>query len=520
MENKVKHKLILDKIQKSLFVTIPLSLVVIAALTIFVFVLSRNNLASTVLIVTFVLIDIVLILLFFYQVAYFYYKFRSNRTLLTENEYNLHRFNLFYNFETFARKINLTTRFMRRRKAYVIAFKPAKTSLNSSTITEVESEVNGYVADYLIEKFDKDKNLTNKHDAYCYSRGIFYIFLCDNNVDVNKIIIEIEEKIYQIEQEHDFRIFIQPNFGVAEYNPAEEKEFSIFELTNRAMEARENAERNFETVLYFSHSMRTKNDADDIKAISNAINNGEFVVYYQPKYNLTAHKFTSSEALIRWNSPTRGLLSPYKFISTAEHAGLIHRLDMFVLEQVCKDLAETRRKGRRLVPVSINFSIYEFFGNNFVNNVIGVIEKHKINPSLIEIEVTESTTGVNQFLTISILKKLREYGLRILMDDFGIGYSNFNNLRTMPIDVLKIDKSFVDNIVTDVKSREIARFITSLGLQIGLEVIAEGVDNAKQVEILKKFKCSTIQGFYFSKPLPKVEYEKFLANNEFEKGAR
>ena len=118
---------------------------------------------------------------------------------------------------------------------------------------------------------------------------------------------------------------------------------------------------------------------------------------------------------------------------------------------------------------------------------------------------------------MSILKKLKQLGLRILMDDFGVGFSNFNNLKLLPIDVIKIDKSFINNIVDDVKSREIVKFMIEFSKEIGLEVVAEGVDNQKQVDILKKFKCDTIQGFYYSEPLPRNEFEKFIATNKFEK---
>ena len=226
------------------------------------------------------------------------------------------------------------------------------------------------------------------------------------------------------------------------------------------------------------------------------------MVYYQPKFNLKQRRFISSEALIRWNSPERGLLSPMKFINKAEKSGLIHKLDMYVLETVCKDLAETKRKGLRLLPVSINFSIYEFYGPNFVDGLFEMIDHYNVDPHLIELEVTESTTGVNQFLSISILKRIRERGIRILMDDFGVGYSNFSNLRNLPFDVLKVDKSLVDDIVVD---------------QIGMEVIAEGVDNEKQVEILKECNLDTIQGYYYSRPIPKADYMKLLKSNPFEK---
>ena len=144
-------------------------------------------------------------------------------------------------------------------------------------------------------------------------------------------------------------------------------------------------------------------------------------------------------------------------------------------------------------------------------------EKYDVNPLLIEIEITEETTHANSFLVISILKKLKDMGLKILLDDFGLGFSNIKSMKILPIDIIKIDKSFIDEIVYDYKSREIVRAIISFGKALNLQVIAEGVVDAKQVEILKKMKCDQIQGFFYSKPIPKKEYESFLMNNQFEK---
>ena len=146
-----------------------------------------------------------------------------------------------------------------------------------------------------------------------------------------------------------------------------------------------------------------------------------------------------------------------------------------------------------------------------------LLDKYQINPSYIEIEITEATSQANTFMSVNIIKKLREAGIRVLMDDFGVGFSNIGNLRKIPFDAIKIDKSFIDDIATDLKSRAIVKFLIELCLANDLEVIAEGVDDKDQVEILKKLKCNTIQGFYYSKPLPQKEYEKFLLSNPFER---
>lgn len=145
------------------------------------------------------------------------------------------------------------------------------------------------------------------------------------------------------------------------------------------------------------------------------------------------------------------------------------------------------------------------------------MNKYNIPPTLIEIEITEQTTNANNFIATSILKRIKDLGIRILMDDFGVGYSNIMNIRKTPIDVIKIDKSFIDEIVTDAKTRSIVKFLIELCKTNSLESIAEGVNDVKQVEILKKLKCDTIQGYYYSKPLCRNDFEKFLLSNNFEK---
>ena len=439
------------------------------------------------------------------------------REIIKENDYNLHRKTTFYSYNFFTQIISASMPKLKNKKGYLIAFNAVRNAGNTTYTLNKAADYNGFISDYIVEVFNKisGKRGLFKGFYYCFYRGNFIFYIICQESELNNFINSLENKAYQISIEKDFRLYIQPSFGVYEHRVG--KDDSVYDMVNKAIVAREVAEKNYETTVFFSIEMLKDTTSDEADEIASALENGEFVVYYQPKFNLASKTFISSEALIRWDSPTRGLLSPMRFIDTAENGGLIHRIDMYVFEQVCKDLDETRRKGRRLIPVSINFSLYEFYSPNFVEDIINTIEKYNINPALLELEILEGTTGVNLFLSISILKKIKEYGLRILMDDFGVGYSNFNNLKNLPIDVIKIDKSFIDNIEEDVKSREIAKFMIEFSKEIGLEVVAEGVDNQKQVDILKKFKCDTIQGFFYSKPLPRAEFEKFIANNQFEK---
>ena len=146
-----------------------------------------------------------------------------------------------------------------------------------------------------------------------------------------------------------------------------------------------------------------------------------------------------------------------------------------------------------------------------------LLQKYRVPPSLIEIEITETTSQANQFLSVSVIKKLKDIGIRVLMDDFGVGYSGIENLRNIPFDAIKIDKSFTDLITTDEKTRSIVKLLADLGHLNDIEVIIEGVDNKEQVDILRKMRVDTIQGFYYAKPMSDKDYEIFLKTNAFEK---
>ena len=448
--------------------------------------------------------------------AYYLNERRQIREVIKENDYNLHRKNTFYSYNFFTHILSSSNVRMKQRKGYMVAFNAVKSSASTTYAMKKAADYNGYLSDYISARFiSANQKKISRDSYYCFYRGNFIFYLICDEQKLNSFINELEKEAYRISIEKDFRLYIQPSFGIFEHR--ENVDDQIYDMVNKAVAAREVAEKNYESAIFFSDEMLKDSTSDEADRISAALDNNEFVVYYQPKFNLTSKTFTSSEALIRWKTPDGTLLSPIRFINTAENGGLIHKIDMFVFEQVCKDLDETRRRGRRLIPVSINFSLYEFYSPNFVQDLFSTIDKYNINPTLLEIEIVEGTTGANLFLSISILKKIKEKGLRILMDDFGVGFSNFNNLKILPIDVIKIDKTFIDNIVEDIKSREIAKFMIDFSREIGLEVVAEGVDNQKQVEILKKFKCDTIQGFFYSKPLSRQEFERFIANNPYEK---
>lgn len=455
--------------------------------------------------------------------VYFFTRYTSIRSevkmLKNENLYNLGEASTFYGLQDFNTRVSIYSRLRKaiKRKQYIISL--AASNLSTMQNANKDDNItlfNARIASYLESlMFYDDKKRRKRNDRVaCFDHGSFLIYVyLDDEHELRKLIDVISDNIFEIAEENQVRIYVQPLFGVAEIK----EDVPLIESIENAGIARNVSERNFETLTYYHDSFRKRSSTEEIDEINEAILHNEFVVYYQPKFHLASRRFISSEALVRWDSKKHGLLPPSKFIPLVEAAGLIHEIDIYVFKKVCEDLNEAKRKGRRIIPVSINFSLYEFYSNEFLNNIMDLLDHYKINPSYIEIEITEATSRANTFTSISIIKKLREKGIRVLMDDFGVGFSNIGNLRKIPFDAVKIDKSFIDDIVTDFKSRAIVKFLIELCQANNLEVIAEGVDNKEQVEILRKYKCNTIQGFYYSEALPYKEYEKFLLNNQFEK---
>ena len=464
----------------------------------------------------FIPISIIFAVLFAIVLARYVNQKSLFKTLQMENEYNFNVRSAFNNLYVFQKRLEFLTDIHKKRKhsEHIIGFTFSSliVSQNINRNNEIYS-MNHHIANFL-EELPAKIGCKKRDFVFAFSRGAFLICVFkQNEQSIQKMCETISKDIYEYAEMNCHHIWVQPFFGVTIIEDVEE----ITHQIDNALLARDFSEKNFETITYYRPNFRKSVAQSDIEEMTEALEKKEFVVYYQPKYDLNNRRFISSEALIRWNSKKYGLLSPTKFINKAEDVGLIHDIDVYVLKQVCEDLNDMIRRGRRVLPVSVNFSLYEFYSENFLDVIMSILEEYKIPTNLIEIEITEATSQTNQFLSISIIKKLKDRGIRVLMDDFGIGFSNVGNLKKIPFDVVKIDKSFIDDIVTDTKSREIVKFLIGLCKVNGMEVVAEGVDNKEQVEILKKAKCDTIQGFYYSQALNKKDFEKFLLDNPFEK---
>ncbi len=425
---------------------------------------------------------------------------------LDENFYQLGKLTYFADATSFKKHVNKFRKINSKNvERYFIIFVPTYIK-DSNARTPYIRTLNGYISDYLVDLISKQNRFGKNKVAYGFARDRFclYAYLPFNKVlELTEL---ISQEIYSIVKTHELKLHITPHFGIVKVSRSD-----LFSPSfAKASVALEYAEQQFEPYALYEEGMLRETSYSELKALDNAIKRKEFVVYYQPKYNFVKKQIVGSEALIRWNSPDGEILSPNKFINAAEVGGMIHKIDMYVFDCVIEDLKEMKRKGIKLLPVSINFSLYEFYSADFVTNLERKIRESGLPISLFQIEITETTSQSNNLLANSILKKLKDYGFKILMDDFGTGYSNLLNLNTLPIDIIKIDKSYIDGCTLDKKNKEVLKYLVLMCKANGFETIAEGVEKEEQIKILQSINCEIIQGYYFSKPIPKDEYAQLI----------
>jgi len=268
-----------------------------------------------------------------------------------------------------------------------------------------------------------------------------------------------------------------------------------------------------EYIAYYTEELRkqllTEQRIQD--SMEEALQKGQFKVYYQPKHNCKSRKVSGAEALVRWNHPEYGFMSPGRFIPLFEKNGFITKLDSYVIEQVCKDMISWFEKGIDIVPVSVNVSRRDFYEEGWIDKQLSVIERYNVDPKMIHIEVTESLYTGNADTIIEHVKNVQKMGYEIEMDDFGAGYSSLGMLNEFPLDIVKLDISFIRRIE---QSDVVIDSVISMAHRMGLKTIAEGVETQAQFVKLKELGCDYIQGYYFSRPLPKEEYEKYLMDHK------
>jgi diguanylate cyclase (GGDEF)-like protein/PAS domain S-box-containing protein len=244
--------------------------------------------------------------------------------------------------------------------------------------------------------------------------------------------------------------------------------------------------------------------------LRHALEHHEFVLHYQPKVDVKTGATVGAEALIRWNHPTRGLLSPMTFIPVAEETGLILPIGAWVMREACHQAQSWKDAGLSIGNMAVNVSAIQFRDEKFLEDLFSVLRQTGLDPHSLELEVTEGVLMNNAEVAASTLKAVRDIGIRVSVDDFGTGYSSLSYLRRFPLDSLKIDQSFLHRIYVPPDDAIIVSAIIAMGRSIGLTVIAEGVETVEELAFLKANECDEAQGYYFSRPVPAEEFAKLL----------
>ncbi len=263
-------------------------------------------------------------------------------------------------------------------------------------------------------------------------------------------------------------------------------------------------------IVWFDDSMKEeqvweRRIEDDMEK---ALENHEFNVYLQPKYSTKKEELSAAEALVRWTHPVLGFISPGKFIPIFERNGFILLLDDYMLTEVAKLQANWMKMGRKLVPISVNVSRAHFAEDNLAEHICSIVDKYKVPHEFIELELTESAFFDDKSVLLTTVRKLKEFGFKVSMDDFGAGYSSLNSLKELPLDIIKLDAEFFRSVDDVERSNLIVGQTIALAKKLGMEIVAEGIETREQVDFLAKQHCDLIQGFYFSKPLPITEFEE------------
>ena len=246
------------------------------------------------------------------------------------------------------------------------------------------------------------------------------------------------------------------------------------------------------------------------KALRKALTRSEFAVYYQPQFELATGKLFGIEALVRWRHPKLGLIKPDLFIPNAESSSVIVLIGELVLEMACEQLVRWQARGLPKLRVSVNLSARQFRETDLLKRARGVLESTGLNPETLEFEITESVAMDEAERSTEIMRTLRDVGVRFCLDDFGTGYSSLGYLKSFPIDTLKIDQSFVRDIMTEPDDATIVRTVIAMAHNLGLDVCAEGTESQEQLDFLRHNRCDRVQGYFYSRPVPPDEFERFI----------
>ncbi|MDN5753100.1 MAG: EAL domain-containing protein [Nitrosospira sp.] len=352
----------------------------------------------------------------------------------------------------------------------------------------------------------------------------------DGSGDAGVVASKIREALRQPFELQGRPISVTASIGISVYPTDSLDADTLVKNGDTAMHRSKKAGR--DTYRFFTSEMNARaiKRLDQENALRKALDRNEFVLHYQPKMELSGGRITGVEALIRWNRPGHGSIAPLEFISSLEQTGLINRVGAWVIDSACRQIAAWRDSGIGEIPISVNVSGRQFSQSTLNGDVIRAIQENDVDPEmlefelqteralrensidydLLELELTESSLTAHANKTISILRRLKVLGIQISIDDFGTGYSSLVYLKRFPVDVLKIDRSFIMNVTTNPADAAITTAIIDMAHSLDVKVVAEGVETVEQFDFLRMRGCDEIQGYYLAKPLPANEISELL----------
>lgn len=348
-------------------------------------------------------------------------------------------------------------------------------------------------------------------DYFVYARLENDVFACclpyrEENIDL--LVNDLQINLKKVNKDYNIKVSCGV-YVINDYN------MDVSEMYDRAYLAAKTCKGKFvQNVAYYDESMieNMRQEQFVINAVNKAIEEEQFVVYLQPKVNLVTGKPYGAEALVRWLHPKRGMISPGEFIPIYERNGIIGRLDQYMWRSVCKLLRRWIDEGRNPDPISVNVSRVNIYNPHLVEILNKLITEYRIPPHLLNLEITESAFMEDQALVMKTMKRLHNLGFKIMMDDFGSGYSSLNVLKDMDVDYLKIDMKFLQqDDVFNGKGEKVLTSVVRMAKWLHLPSIVEGVETEEQVDFLKCIGCEYAQGFYYAKPMPVVDYEMYIA---------
>ena len=336
----------------------------------------------------------------------------------------------------------------------------------------------------------------------------FILCVPSDELQIEQIIKDLDKRIQELHISHNILFF-------AGIYTVEKRDLPIEQMCDRAGMALKRIKGSYLTrYAYYDAKMRDQM-IEELLITGNleiALREHQFTIFLQPIFDPRQNTIVSAEALVRWFHPIHGMVSPGKFIPVCERNGFIVRLDRFVWEEACRFQRKRLNEGKQIVPISVNLSRLNFYSTDLPDFLSLLLAEYKLEPWMLKLEVTESAYTDNQVQLLDMISTFKSLGFSVLMDDFGSGYSSLNMLKDMPLDTIKVDMAFIRELEKSKRVAVILKFVVELAEELGMNVVVEGVETQKQCDYVASLGDGdvSIQGYYFSRPLPMPDFEKLL----------